>query len=311
MLAIKKRLKRMFAISRLEPQKASFAHLFPRGAKITRIATGFGFTEGPVWIAEGGFLLFTDIPASRIYKLLPDGRLTVFREPTDNANGLTRDAQGRLIACEHATRRVSRMEPDGSLTVLADQFQGKRLNSPNDVVVKSDGSIYFTDPPYGISLDQQEQPIQGVYRLSSDGRELRVVAHDFDRPNGLAFSPNETQLYIDDSSARRHIRVFDVKSDGSIANGRIFHDMDVKAPGVPDGMKVDINGCLFCTGARGVWVFNENGVHLGTIVTPENPANCAWGDDDLRTLYITAQTSVYRVRVNVPGMPVRSPKGVS
>ncbi|MBD3562864.1 SMP-30/gluconolactonase/LRE family protein, partial [Planktothrix sp. FACHB-1355] len=245
--------------------------------------------------------LFSDIPANKIFQLTPDGKLTIFREPSNNSNGLTRDKQGRLIACEHGTRRVTRTEKDGSITVLVDKFQGKKLNSPNDVVVKSDGAIYFTDPPYGIKPEQQEQPIQGVYRLTSDGNEIIVVADDFNKPNGLAFSPDEKKLYIDDSE-RRHIRVFDVQADGTLANDRIFYDMNIKQAGLPDGMKVDVQGHIYCTGAGGVWVFDREGNHLGTIVTPEQPANCAWGDRDWQSLYITAQTSVYKIRVNIPGI---------
>jgi gluconolactonase len=289
---------------RLEPKFHSFLRLFPEDARPERIATGFRFTEGPVWFAEERFLLFSDIPENRILKLTPSGRVETLREPSGNSNGLTRDKEGRLIACEQGNRRITRTERDGSITVLADGFRGRRLNSPNDAVVKSDGSIYFTDPPYGIKAESQEQPIQGVYRLSPDGGELTVVATDFKRPNGLAFSPDEKRLYIGDSSELRHIRVFDVKSDGSLSNGRIFHDMNVKEPGVPDGMKVDTNGNLYCTGARGIWVFDPEGNHLGTIVTPEKPANCAWGDDDWKSLYITAHTSIYRIRVNVPGIKV-------
>jgi len=289
----------------LEAKSQEFSRLFPDDAGVTLLATGFRFTEGPVWFEEGGYLLFSDIPAGKIFKLTPDGAVTVFREPSGNSNGLTRDKQGRLIACEHSTRRVTRTEKDGSITVLADRFQGKKLNSPNDVVVKSDGSIYFTDPPYGIQPEEQVQPIQGVYCLSPNGKELTVVADDFLRPNGLAFSPDEKKLYIDDSSERRHIRFFDVRPDGTLTNGSIFHNMNVKDPGSPDGMKIDVLGHVYCTGARGIWVFDTKGRHLGTILTPEQPANCAWGDKDWRSLYITAQTSVYRIRVNVPGIQMQ------
>lgn len=309
MFPIIKRLKlwlkrRILATKCLEPKSQEFSPLFPEHARISLVATGFRFTEGPVWFEEGSYLLFSDIPASKIFKLTPDGTVTVFREHSGNSNGLARDKQGRLIACEHSTRRVTRTENDGSRTILADRFQGKRLNSPNDVVVKSDGSIYFTDPPYGIKPEEQEQPIQGVYRLSPDGKELTVVADDFLRPNGLAFSPDEKKLYIDDSSKRRHIRFFDVRPDGTLTNGSIFHNMNVKDPGSPDGMKIDVLGHIYCTGARGIWVFDTEGLHLGTILTPEQPSNCAWADKDRRTLYITAQTSVYRIRVNVPGIQV-------
>ncbi|MFB2921625.1 SMP-30/gluconolactonase/LRE family protein [Aerosakkonema funiforme] len=306
---IKRKIERKLAanqsgklgIGRLESKSNNFPSLFPKKAKIDRVASGFQFTEGPIWFAEENYLLFSDIPANKILQLTPDGQVTIFREPSHNSNGLTRDKQGRLIACEHGTRRVTRTEKDGSITVLVDKFQGKNLNSPNDVVVKSDGAIYFTDPPYGIKSEQQEQPIQGVYRLSSDGSAIIVVADDFNKPNGLAFSPDEKKLYIDDSE-RRHIRVFDVQADGTLANDRIFYDLNVKQAGLPDGMKVDVQGHIYCTGAGGVWVFDREGNHLGTIVTPEQPANCAWGDEDWQSLYITAQTSVYKIRVNIPGI---------
>jgi gluconolactonase len=184
---------------------------------------------------------------------------------------------------------------------VADRFEGGRLNSPNDVVVKSDGTVYFTDPPYGIRPEQREQPSNGVYRLRADGA-LDLVADDFERPNGLAFSPDETVLYIDDS-AHRHVRAFDVRADGTLTNSRILASMDHPQPGSPDGMKVDVEGNLYVAGATGVWVFEPSGACLGVIVPPERPSNCAWGGEDRRTLYITAQTSLYRVRVLVPGVP--------
>ncbi|MCP2727287.1 SMP-30/gluconolactonase/LRE family protein [Limnofasciculus baicalensis] len=303
MLRIKRWLEHQLKVNYLEAKSPAFKTLFPKNAKIQRVATGFQFTEGPIWLPEENYLLFSDIPANKIYKLTPEGKLTIFREPSNNSNGLTRDKQGRLITCEHSTRRVTRTEKDGTITVLVDRFQGKKLNSPNDIVVKSDGYIYFTDPPYGIQPEEQEQPIQGVYRLAPDSREIILVADNFDKPNGLAFSPDETKLYIDDSQ-RRHIRVFDVQPDGTLTNGSIFHDMKVKQPGLPDGMKIDVQGNIYCTGGGGVWVFDSEGNHLGTIVTPEIPANCAWGDEDWRSLYITAQTSVYQIRVNIAGIPV-------
>jgi gluconolactonase len=293
--------KGKLGISRLESKSNKFPSLFPKKVKIDRVATGFQFTEGPIWIAEEKHLLFSDIPANQILQLTPNGEVKIFRKPSNNSNGLTRDKQGRLIACEHGMRRVTRTEKDGSITILADQFQGKKLNSPNDVVVKSNGAIYFTDPPYGIQPEEQEQPIQGVYLIPPDHQEIILLADDFYKPNGLAFSPDEKQLYIDDSQCR-HIRVFDVKIDGTLANSRVFHDMNIKQPGSPDGMKIDVQGNIYCTGAGGVWVFDCQGNHLGTIVTPERPANCAWGDEDWQTLYITAQTSVYSIRVNIPGI---------
>ena len=263
-----------------------------------KLAGDFQFTEGPIWQADGA-LLFSDIPASRIYRWTPDGGAQVWREPTGNSNGLTLDREGRLIACEHSGRRVSRTEADGTVAAIASHFNGGKLNSPNDVVVKSDGVVYFTDPPYGIQPAEREQPVNGVYRILTDGT-LELLVEDFDRPNGLAFSPDESILYIDDSP-RRHVRAFDVRPDGTLANNRVLADMDHPQPGSPDGMKIDEEGHLYVTGATGVWVFEPDGELLGVVVTPERPANCAWGDDDRQSLYITAQTSLYRVRTKVAG----------
>jgi gluconolactonase len=303
MLRVKQWIKQQFTAKELAASSPDFHRLFPKDAKLQRIATGFQFTEGPIWFSEAEYLLFSDIPANKIFQVTEDDRVTIFRQPSGNSNGLTRDLQGRLIACEHSNRRVTRTEKDGSITVLADEFQGKKLNSPNDVVVKSDGSIYFTDPPYGIAPEEQEQPVQGVYRLSPDGKELSLVVEDFQKPNGLAFSPDEKQLYIDDSECR-HIRVFNILADGMLSGDRLFHDLNVSEPGLPDGMKVDVAGHIYCTGATGVWVFDPQGSHLGTILTPELPTNCAWGDKDLKTLYITTGTSIYKIRVSIPGIKV-------
>jgi len=270
-----------------------------------QIATGFQFTEGPVWHPDG-YLIFSDIPANRTYKWTPDGVVTIWREPSGFSNGLTLDHQRRVIACEHGGRRVSRVAADGTVVTLADSYGGKRLNSPNDVVVKSDGTIYFTDPPYGLappygpSVQEQEQPCNGLYRILPDG-VIELLIDDFDRPNGLAFSADESLLYVDDSP-RRHVRVFDVRPDGRLSNARVLADMDHPQPGSPDGMKIDAEGHLYVTGATGVWVFEPDGTCLGVFVTPERPANCAWGDPDRQTLYITAQTSLYRVRTIVPGL---------
>jgi gluconolactonase len=286
----------------LDPKYDRFWQLFPKFVTLERVATGFEFTEGPIWMAEDRCLLFSDIPASKIYKLSADRRVSIFRDPSDNANGLTRDRQGRLLACEHGSRRVTRTELDGKIAVLSDRFDARKLNSPNDIIVKSDGAIYFTDPTYGIRSEQQEQPFQGVYRLSPDG-DLTVIVTDFIAPNGLAFSPDERTLYIDDSE-RCHIRAFDVRADdGMLERDRIFYDLTTPGvAGVPDGMKVDRLGRLYVTGPGGVWVFEPDGTHLGTIALPEQPANCAWGDADWQSLYITAQTSVYKIRVNTPGI---------
>jgi len=279
--------------------------IVPEDINVEQVATGFGFTEGPVWC--GDYLLFSDLRGNRItrWRMLSEGpEVTTFRSPSGNSNGLTLDKSGRLIACEHSTRRLTRTELDGSITVLADRYQGKRLNSPNDVVVRTDGSVYFTDPPYGlIGLTAwKELPFNGVYRLSPDG-ELVLVVDDFDRPNGLAFSPDETVLYVNDTT-RRHIRIFDVNTSGSLSNGRVLIDMQSPELGSPDGMKVDQEGNIYCTGPGGFWIIEPSGKCLARIIPPELPANLAWGNSDWRTLYITARTSVYRMRLTIPGIPV-------
>jgi sugar lactone lactonase YvrE len=270
-------------------------------AQVEKVAGGFQFTEGPVWI-PAGYLLFSDIPANVIYKWAPGfDAAQVWREPSGHSNGLTLDRAGRLVACEH-DRRVSRTEADGTVVALAEQYEGRRLNSPNDIVCKSDGSIYFTDPPYGLPGQEEgrELDFNGVYRLAPDGT-LTLLDGSFERPNGLAFSPDEGVLYVDDTH-KGHIRTFDVRPDGTLANGRVFVELkDPSKDGAPDGMKVDVQGNVFCTGPGGVWVLDPAGELLGVIEPPEVPANLAWGDDDLKTLYITARTGLYRIRVKTGG----------
>jgi gluconolactonase len=282
-------------------------------APIERIAGGLTFTEGPVW--RGTHLLFSDIPNKRIvrWRRLPEGpELTTFA--TGSSNGLTLDPQGQVLAAEHDGRRVSRIADHGSRTVLAEQFQGKRLNSPNDIVVKSDDSIYFTDPPYAVQpstpsvprptgwwtapIPGKELPHNGVYRITPDGT-LHLLVDDMALPNGLAFSPDESVLYIDDS-AHKHIRAFDVRADGTLSNSRILLDMASEDPGVPDGLKVDVHGNVFCTGPGGVWVCRPHGELLGCILLPELPANLAWGEDG-SVLFCTARTSVYRLHTKTRG----------
>ncbi len=295
--------RRILGSGRFVSKSEDFHQLFPMGAAVERVAGGFRFTEGPVWLPEAGGLLFTDLPANRIWRLEPDGTAVVFREPSGHANGMTLDDEGRLIVCEQGPRRVTRTGSDGSIIVLADSFRGRRLNSPNDVVMGPHGSVWFTDPPYGIRPEEQEQPAQGVYRIPHGGGAPVLVAGDFDRPNGLAFSPDGRTLYVDDSSThRRHVRAFGVNPAGQLSGNRLFHCMKVRGRGVPDGMKVDEEGRVWCTGAGGVWVISPEGRHLGTILFPEQPANCAWGGQDRRTLYITAETSVYRIRTDVKGI---------
>jgi sugar lactone lactonase YvrE len=262
-----------------------------------RVAADLEFTEGPVWHPDG-YLLFSDIPANTIYKWTSGGKLEKFRSPSGNSNGLTLDKQIRLVACEHGNRRVSRTEPDGTIAAIAEKYQGKRLNSPNDVVVKSDGSVYFTDPPYGVAPDQRELDFQGVYRIAPDGT-LTLLLDDFEKPNGLAFSPDEKVLYVGDT-AHKHVRVFDVQPDGTLSNDRIFADLGAEKQHGPDGMKVDANGNLYVT-AGVVWVFDREGNHLGDISIPDAPANLAFGDTDYKTLYVTARPSLYRIRLKVQG----------
>jgi len=259
----------------------------------TTVASGMGFTEGPLW-HPGGFLLFSDIPNSRIMRWR-DGALDVYREPSGQSNGLTLDAAMRLIACEHENRRVS-VERGGEVEGLAERYEGKRLNSPNDVVVRSDGRIFFTDPPYGIREEQRELPYNGVFTIAAGG-ELRLLLDDFDRPNGLAFSPDENTLYIADTN-RGHVRAFDVADDGSLANGRVFAEM--REEGRPDGMKVDEGGRLYVC-ATTVQVFAMDGRPLGVIECPQLPANCAWGGDG-SDFYVTARTGVYATRIETGGI---------
>ena len=284
-------------------KREELASIMPKDSTVERLETGFRFTEGPLWNGSQRFLLFSDIPANRIYKWSPEEGLGMFRDPSGNSNGLTYDKNGRLLICEHSNRRLSRIEKDGAYTVLADSFRGKRLNSPNDVIVRSDGAIYFTDPPYGTQPKEKELPFQGVYHVDPEDSKLTLLVDDFDRPNGLAFSPDESILYIGDSStARRHVRAFDVTRDGTVSNGRVFAEISSELPGNPDGIKVDTEGHLYVSAAGGIWVFSQDREHLGTVRTPEIPANCAWGDSDWRTLFITARTSIYRVKTGVQGV---------
>ena len=235
----------------------------------------------------------------------PDGSIEIWRRPSNMANGNTYDGEGRVVTCEHATSRVTRTETDGSVTVLATHYGDKELNSPNDIVVKSDGSIYFTDPGFG-RMDyygrprEQQLSFQGAYRLDPDSRELTLLVDDFDQPNGLCFSLDESQLFINDTM-RAHIRVFDVNGEGTLENGRLWADVTGGSDGAPDGMKVDGEGNLYVTGPGGIHVFDPAAACLGVIRMPQGCANFCWGDDDLKSLFVTASTSLYRVRVQVAG----------
>ncbi len=303
-------------VERLDP---ALDKIVPAGAKVEKIVGNQRFTEGPVWIREGGYLLFSDLPANAIFKWAPGGTVTAFRKEIFagphpdgvqiGSNGLTLDRQGRVVMAEHGNRRISRIEKNGKVTVLADRYEGKRLNSPNDVVGKRNGDIYFTDPtglyrtyPEGPDKPKPELDFNGVYRISSAGK-LELLTKDVPYPNGIAFSPDEKKLYLASSRPEKFWMVFDVKGDGTLANGKKFYDA-TKEPGeaVPDGMKVDSAGSLYMTGPGGLLIFSPEGKHLGTIQVPEIASNCAWGDADWKMLFITARTSVYRIKLNIAGI---------
>jgi len=289
-----------------EVRDPAFPGVVGKDVRVEQVATGFGFTEGPVWDKARRQLIWSDMKHDHMRCWSTGRGVETYRKPSNQANGNTYDGEGRLVSCEHATSRVVREERDGSMTVLASHWQGKELNSPNDIVVKSDGAIYFSDPTFGRTREDVGtlRPLtldfRGVYRIGPDGADLKLLADDFEQPNGLCFSLDEKQLFVNDTM-KSHIRVFDVQADGSITGSRVFGETTGKAEGRPDGMKLDREGRLYCTGPGGVHLFDRGGRCLGVILTPERPTNFAWGDDDLRTLYITAQTSLYRARLETPG----------
>ena len=276
------------------------------GAELAHIGVPWWPAEGPVWYKEGGYLLFSDIGQSKRYKFKPGEGITLFKDPTDNANGLTRDPQGRLLACEHGSRRVTRQEPDGPITVVASLYQGRRLNRPNDVVVKSDGSIYFTDP--GAPGPDFDLDFSGVYRVSPDLGTITCIVKDFVTPNGLCFSPDEKILYINDSRGR-HIRAFNMQPNGTLAlaSDRVLCDMSVDSrPGVADGMKCDVDGNVYCTGPGGIWVIDPSGNRLGTILLDKSATNLAFGGDDWKTIYFTTHAEMGRIQTKATGVQVPS-----
>src|SRR6201993_4241192 len=285
-----------FGLQSLSPK---FSELIDKDAKLETVATGFGFTEGPMW-DPAGFLYVSDETINKIYRLHLDGKkeeVIALGDPDGN----TFDRQHRLIDCASVLRAIIEVTPDGKYKVLADHYEGKLFNSPNDVIVGPDCALYFTDPTLElVAGEKQEIPFQGVYRLDDTGN-VRLLTRDLTQPNGLAFSPDGQKFYVDDSE-QRNIRVYDVAADGTLVNGHVFgEETGAKNDGVPDGIKVDKNGNLFVTGPEGIWVWDAKGNHLGTIVTPEQPANLTWGDKDYRTLYITATTSVYRLTTKTQG----------
>lgn len=279
----------------------AFLNLIDKDAKLEKLADGFRFTEGPVWVREG-YLVFSDIPANKAYKWCNNEGISVYRDPSQFSNGMTLDKDGRLIVCEHGSRKLTRREADGTFTTLADRFEGKLLNSPNDAARFWDGSLFFTDPPYGIPAEAKELDFHGVYRYRPGIGSLELLTKDFDMPNGLAFSPDFKTLYINDSSSRVHMRKFEVSSDGKLSGGEVFATLKSDLPGLPDGLKTDVDGNVWTTGPMGIWVYAPDGTHLGTIRTPEVPANCAWGDPDGKSFYITATKGLYRIRTKVGGI---------
>ena len=321
-------------IVRLDPVMDT---IVPSTATLELLAEGFLLTEGPVWRSDG-YLLFSDLEADLIYtwrpdrwvpsgmvgSLMPDGlyawmknrriseyrvksRYTGKKRPAYSfPNGLTLDREGRLTMCEHGHRRVARLEKDGRVTVLADRYEGRRLNSPNDLVYRSDGTLYFTDPPFGLPQTfhdpEKELPFSGVFSLSQG--TLRLLSIDLSSPNGLAFSPDENYLYVTNSDAEKKIIMrYEVNADGTLLNGVVFYDMAfASGSGVPDGMKIDQQGHLYVTGPGGIWILSPDGKHLGTIRGSKQPANIAWGDEDGKTLFVTAQTELQRIRLNVSGI---------
>jgi gluconolactonase len=286
--------------------------------KIFKLAEGFQFTEGPIWVRDGGYLIFSDPNANTQYKYTRDGELTVFRHPSGysgadiaeygqpGSNGLTLDQQGRLTINEHGNRRVTRLEKDGSLSVLADRYEEKRLNSPNDLVYRSDGTLYFTDPPFGLPKffddPRKELSFSGVFSLRNG--KLQLVTTDLTGPNGIAFSPDEKYLYVTNWDEKKKVIMrYESRADGTVSNGMVFFDM-TSAPGEDalDGMKVDQKGNLYVSGPGGLWIISPDGKHLGTVIAPKHPHNMAWGDDDGKTLYLCARSGLYKMRFNIPGI---------
>jgi gluconolactonase len=311
---------RLLAVEPFLRMDPVFDSLVPAGAQIEKLAAGFIFTEGPLWRPQG-VLWFSDLIGNVVRQWSPDGTVIEILRPGgydgnslpaggfNGPNGMTADRDGAVVLCQHGNRRIVRITRDGKVSTVVDRYQGKRLNSPNDLVFHADGSLFFTDPPYGLPRQDEdptkELPFNGVYRFA-DGKP-QLIIEDLHRPNGLAFSPDYKILYVANSERPKMWMRYDVAADGTVRNGRVFADVDrSQEAGVPDGMKIDALGNMYAAGPGGVWIYSPAGTHLGTIKTPETPANCAWGDDR-KSLYITAVTGLYRVKLAVPGAPAVYP----
>ena len=295
----------------VEIRDARFPALVGAEVGFERVATGFLFTEGPIWHPAEHCLFFSDIPGNHVRRWSDKDGVSTFRQPSNMTNGMAWDRAGNVLACEHATSQVTRREANGRFTPIATHYQGKQLNSPNDIVCAPDGSIYFTDPPYGRVefygvKREQELSFQGVYRVGSSPEHPNLLVDDFERPNGLCFSLDRQRLFINDT-ARQHIRVFDRAANGALAGGKVWAETKGEGAGAPDGMKIDSAGNVYCCGPGGIHVFTPDATCLGVIRVPEYTANMAWGDADYRSLFITASTSVYRIRIQVPGLPSLAP----
>jgi gluconolactonase len=294
----------------VDVQSEKLRDLVDEGVEVEQLGSGFTFTEGPIWVPAGEYLLFSDMPGDTRRKWSESGGVEVVASPSNKGNGLTLDADGRLVVCEHSTSVVARIDASGTgegREVIASHYQGKELNSPNDVVVKSDGSIYFTDPTYGrmpgFGLERdQDLDFQGLYRIPAGGGDLQLLADDYEQPNGLCFSPDESLLYVNDT-VRAHIRVYDVGSDGSISNGRSFAENvgtgSLEKMDLVDGMKSDERGNIWVTGPEGIWIFSAEGEHLGSLKIPEPVGNLTFGGPDWKSLFVTASTGLYRVKTKV------------
>ncbi len=289
----------------IEIRHQNFRAVVGDDVQFEEIGSGFEFTEGPIWHHVEKHLVFSDIPGNIMRRWRPDGSIETWRQPSNMANGNAYDMEGRVVTCEHATSRIVRAEADGSVTELATHYAGKELNSPNDIVVKRDGSIYFTDPGFGRmeyygKPREQQLTYQGVYRLDPESRALTLLVSGFDQPNGLCFSVDESQLFVNDTM-RAHVRVFDVDENGTLDKGRVWAEVTGDRDGVPDGMKVDSEDNLYVTGPGGIHVFGPDATSLGVIYTPQGCANFCWGEEDMKSLFVTAGASLYRLRVKVAG----------